>query len=206
MRTIAPLWLAVLLAPGAAGCGSKDRTPEGAVELFVRAAQEGDAAEVFRLLAPRCQQELQRKARLANAQAAGRPFKPEDLLATGREVSRYEVTQIRTLSVQGDRARVEIADARKGVRESLELERVGESWRVVLPSPAAGAPSSPASAPASQRGPPRAYRPTPGSGRFFPRCQWPAQTQVPSSFSPGFPPCFLPPFTVPSLVLRLPLP
>lgn len=150
MRTVALLRLAVVLVPGAAACGGKDRTPEGAVELFVRAAQEGDAAEVYRLLAPRCQQELQRKARLANAQAAGRRVNPEDLLATGREAPRYEVTQIRKLSVDGNRARVEIADARKGARESLELERVGEVWRVVLPSPAAGTASPPASAPASQ--------------------------------------------------------
>ena len=139
-------WLALLLA--SAGCGSKDRTPEGAVERFLHAAQDGDAAEVYRLLTPSSQHELQEKARLAHAQAAGRLVKPEHLLAVGREMPRLEVTQIRAISVAGDRAQVSIASLKKGLRETLQLERVNGLWRVRLPQPLK--PATPASQPATQ--------------------------------------------------------
>lgn len=44
----------------AGGCVGKDRTPEGAAELFLRAAQEGDAAEVYALLAPSVRRSFRR--------------------------------------------------------------------------------------------------------------------------------------------------
>ena len=133
LRERAPLLAMGLLV--VAGCGGKDRTPEGAVELFLRAAQEGDAAEVYRLLAPSTQRELQQKARLAHAQAAGRPVSPEHLLAVRPEIARPEVTRIHTVSIDGDRGSVEISNVRRAVRETLELERVGRHWRVHLPEP-----------------------------------------------------------------------
>jgi hypothetical protein len=156
-------WLSGVLAliQVGGGCAGKDRSPQGAVELFLRAIQEGDSAEVYRLLAPSSQRELEQRAQLAKAQAAGRAVKPQELLAVGRDPYRYgEISQIRSLGVEGDRARVEIADARRpgAPRETLALERVEGRWRVVLPRPApVEAPASaPATRPASQ---PAASRP-----------------------------------------------
>jgi len=135
------------------GCGGKDRSPQGAVELFLRAIQEGDAAEVYRLLAPSSQRELQQKAQLAKAQAAGRVVKPQELLAVGGDHHREEIGQIRVIDVEGERARVEIGDAKipGGPREILMLERVEGRWRVVLPRPLSPMPAdAPAPAPATR--------------------------------------------------------
>jgi hypothetical protein len=142
--------LALALAGlAAAGCRGKDRTPEGAAELFLRGTQEGDQAEVYRMLAPESQRELQERARVAQAQSGGRVVKPEHLLAVGREMPRLEVNRIRPVSVQGGRAEVAIGNLRKGLQETLQLERVGDVWRVILPKPPPAPASQPATRPAS---------------------------------------------------------
>jgi hypothetical protein len=159
-RVIASSWRwAALTAMALAACGTEDRSPEGATRLFLRAVEEGRSAEVFRLLAPASQQALERMAQLANAQAGGaRRFKPEDLLAAGQEPSRVE-GDATVIEVRGDRARVRISSAKtpragtattkKAVQhDELELLRVGDVWRVVLPA-SATAPRPPASAPST---------------------------------------------------------
>jgi hypothetical protein len=155
-RVVAALTAALALG----ACGTEDRNPEGAARLFLRAVEEGKAAEVFRLLAPASQQALERMAQLANAQAGGaRRFKPEDLLAAGQEPSRFE-GNVTVVEVREGRARVRISSTktpRAGAtpttktatqHDELALLRVGEVWRVVLP-PSATAPRSPASAPST---------------------------------------------------------
>ncbi len=168
MRTArtAALLLLLGLALGTSACSRPDRTPEGAVQLFRRAAYEGNVAAAYQLLSSSSRRELEERARLANAQAgAARPLKPEDLLALGREPSSREAPQVRVLDVQGDHARVELVVGGKGTvqgavvtpqREVLELIREGGAWRIVLPKPPPE-PAAPASRPASQP----ASRPTP---------------------------------------------
>jgi hypothetical protein len=142
-----------------AACGGEDRTPAGAVALFLRAIDEGNASEVYRMLAPSTQEELGKLQRLAGAQAGvGRRFKPEELLAVGQEPGwgdrRWKIGET---SINGDRARVRLLSAKKQAEDHLELVRVGDVWRVLLPprvtaplaapTPATRPASSPATAP-----------------------------------------------------------
>jgi hypothetical protein len=147
-----------------AACGGEDRTPGGAVALFLRAIDEGNTSEVYRMLAPSTQEELGTLQRLAGAQAGvGRRFKPEELLAVGQEPGWGERRwKIGETSINGDRARVRLLSAKKQTEDHLELVRVGDLWRVLLP-PRVTAPiaaPTPATRPASAPpAPPSASRP-----------------------------------------------
>jgi len=126
--------LLLLLLVVLAGCKQEASTPEAAVRAFVKAVEEGNRTEAYRLLAPASQQQLQTKANLANAQAGrGQHYKPSDLLAVGQEPPHEELNSIRTLRVEGDQAQVEIATSRSQKREVLSLVRVEKAWRVLLP-------------------------------------------------------------------------
>jgi hypothetical protein len=116
------------------GCRGEDGTPEGTVRLFIRAAEESNAAEVYRLLAPGSREVLERQTQVANVQVGGGPrFRPEHLLAAGQALSRHEPSVVRVISVEGDKARVTVEDAKRQVKEVLDLVRVNGSWRVVMP-------------------------------------------------------------------------
>ena len=146
-----------------AACGGEDRTPVGAATLFLRAIDEGNASEVYRMLAPSTQEALDKLQQLAGAQAGvGRRFKPEELLAVGQEPGWGERRwKIGETSINGDRARVRLLSAKK-TEDYLELVRVGGVWRVLLP-PGVTAPlaaPTPATRPASSApAPPPASRP-----------------------------------------------
>jgi hypothetical protein len=142
---------ALFVALALTACSGEDRTPEGAARLFLRAVEEGNATEVYRLLAPSTQEALGKLLQLAGAQAGGgRRFKPEELLAVGQEPGHGEVSEVLVASINGDRARVRLISAKKKVEDSVELVRVGAVWRVLLPPGVTAPVATPASAPASR--------------------------------------------------------
>jgi hypothetical protein len=121
----------------AVGCGGPDRTPEGALRLFVKAVEDGNAAAAYRLLAPVSQRALGERARLANAHSGdGQRFKPEDMLAVGQNAARYDLAQAKVVRMDADgkRATMQLVSAKRGLREELELVLVDGAWRVVMPA------------------------------------------------------------------------
>lgn len=132
MRACWPLAALLLAALGA--CNGEDRSPDGAVRKLVRSVDEGNAAEVYRLLAPESQRGLVERARIANAQVGGgQRFKPEDLLALGHVPPRHELAGVKLVREQGDRATVQLS-GKRGEREDVMLRKVEGHWRVILPA------------------------------------------------------------------------
>jgi hypothetical protein len=149
------------LATALVACQQADeaRTPAGAVRAFARAADlrstARDRERVCNLIGPGTRARLTERARLATQQAgARRPFEWRDMLIVGMARPRYDLDDVRVLQANDRRALVE-ARGPGGVRETVEVVREGELWKIELPAPppepAASAPASasqPASAPA----------------------------------------------------------
>jgi hypothetical protein len=135
--------LALLCALTLSGCDQEDRTPEGAVQLFLKAVESGETEGVYKLLAPRTHQRLEALAKLASAQTGGRrKLKPVDLLVTGMDQVRTkrQAVAVSVVKIEGDRAKVKLVGGDgKQQQHVLELVRVGRRWRIVLPVPAASA-------------------------------------------------------------------
>lgn len=132
-RSAALLVLVAGLGSMELGCGLDDGSPEGAAQLFVRAAAMGDNAKIFGLLHPEVQEKLTQMATLATAQTGGqRRFKPEDLVAASLTQARQSLASVHGVRVTGDRAAVRLTEATGKVSEELELERVRGRWRVRL--------------------------------------------------------------------------
>ena len=128
------LSLAALLLAGHASCDGEERSPEGAVRRLVRSVDEGNASEVYNLLAPESQRALIERARIANAQVGGgQRFKPEDLLALGHVPPRYDLGSVKLVRSTGDRATVQLT-GKRGAREDLELRKLDGRWRILLPA------------------------------------------------------------------------
>jgi hypothetical protein len=154
------LGVSAALAAAAAACRQADEagTPTGAVRAFARAADPRSATRdrerVCSLIGPRTRARLQESAQLATQQAgARRPFEWKDMLVVGMARPAHELQDVRLLEAGDRRALVE-ARGPAGARETLELVREGELWKIELPAPpeerAASAPatnSQPASAP-----------------------------------------------------------
>jgi hypothetical protein len=145
------LAVAAVLATATLACREADeaRTPAGAVRAFVRAADARSTARdrerVCGLIGPRTRARLAASARLATQQAgARRPFDWKDMLVVGMARPRYELTQVHVVAGEADRALVEVRGP-AGARETIEVVREGELWKVELPAPAPPA-SSPAAA------------------------------------------------------------
>jgi hypothetical protein len=132
--------LALLCALALSGCDQKDRTPEGAVQLFLKAVESGETEAVYGLLAPRTHQRLEALAKLASAQTGGRrKLRPVDLLVTGMDQVRTkrQAVAVSVLVVEGDRAKVKLVGGEGKQQRVIELVRVDRRWRIVLPVPAA---------------------------------------------------------------------
>lgn len=133
------LWTC-LLALGLTACSREDKTPDGAVRLLIRMIDEGNTSEAYRLLAPESQRALGERARIANAQTGGgQRFKPEDMLAIGQVPARHDLGGVKTVRIEGDRAKVQL-ESKRGAREDLELRQVDGHWRVVVPAEKEDAP------------------------------------------------------------------
>ena len=138
--------LGVVLAV-AAGCARApaDTTPEGAVELFLRATDDASrdpaaAARAFSLLDPRAREAL--RARAARATSIdGRPLAPESMLAPSWSPPRFEVETLRAVpAADGIHASVDVLGVDPAAQHAkVPVVREGDRWRIVLqiedPSP-----------------------------------------------------------------------
>jgi hypothetical protein len=131
-------WMAV-----APGCNREpdDRTPSGALRLFVTAMErsEHDARaleDAYRLLAPDAREALAERARRAES-LAGREMKPADMLVQGRFRVRVPVSDRGELveRVEGDRAVVVVPGAGETGPVEVPMVKDGDRWRVVLEVP-----------------------------------------------------------------------
>jgi hypothetical protein len=149
------------LAMAGLACRQADeaRTPAGAVRAFARAADPRsalrDRERVCSLIGPRTRARLEESARRATQQAgARRALQWTDMLVIGMARPRYDLNGVRVLESSDQRALVETRGP-GGSRETVEVVREGELWKIELPVPppehAASAPAStsqPQSAPA----------------------------------------------------------
>lgn len=124
------------------GACASEESPKESVLRFLRAVEESDREQVYKLLAPESQRLLGEIAAKANIHTGGgRRLVPQDLFAVGQERPASKIGELKVLEVKGDRARVQletpITTKQKGVAavkgEVLELIRVDSVWRVKLP-------------------------------------------------------------------------
>ncbi len=121
---------------------AEEESPKECVQRFLRAVEEGDREQVYRLLAPSSQKQLAGIADKANTHTGGgRRLPPQDLFAVGQERPTAKIGELKVLEVKGDKARVQlkslpkIKGAPSGVEkiEVLELVRIEGVWRILLP-------------------------------------------------------------------------
>ncbi len=114
----------------ASGC-QKAGTPEGAYLAFAEASERGDAAAAFGALSTPAQNELRARAEAAS-KASGGSIKADPAALvftfTGRPSG---ISNARTLSVEGDRAVVEVTANGSTARVPMVREQAG--WKVDLP-------------------------------------------------------------------------
>ena len=125
---VALLWLGAAACPGD---GPSDRTPEGAVQLFVDAMRARSRDAAFALLAESSRRALEERARTASEQS-GTEVTAAEMLAVERFVMRWELGRM-TARVDGDRATVVVTGAEDSQRAEVALVREDSRWRVVLP-------------------------------------------------------------------------
>jgi hypothetical protein len=95
----------------------------------------GDEKEAFNLLAPKSREVLIARARLASDQAGHqRAFKPQDLIATNMERSRWRGGKLGEVTINGAAATVKLASIDEKESELLQLVQVEGRWRVLIPS------------------------------------------------------------------------
>lgn len=130
-----PLALLGTLLLGA--CTLSDRTPEGAVRLFVEAVQSGKSDDLLELLAPESRKQLEALAQLATAQTGGRHlFSPDELLVIGMKPPLHKLGdswKAEVTSEQGTRAEVRITSADNRHHQTFRLVHAQDRWRIVLP-------------------------------------------------------------------------
>jgi len=134
-RRLFSFLLLVLALLSCLGCQQEEQTPQGAALRFVRAANEGEAGDVFKMLDPAVQELLTKMSRLANAQSGGsQRYKPEDLLAVGQVPVALELTEVKVVKIEhGNRATVELVGSEK-MRQLLELVKIDKVWHIRLPA------------------------------------------------------------------------
>lgn len=125
------LALSLPLIAGCPGDRPTDETPEGAMTLFLDATKISDRQKAYDLLAPSSQEALRARAARASKQG-GRTVGPEEMLATERFVSRWEITDLDS-EENGETAVVTASGSEEDQRARITLERVDGHWRVVLP-------------------------------------------------------------------------
>lgn len=127
LRPVRPRFVAVLLvAAGLSGCGggpSDAQQVQAAVEAFARATAAKDYQGLCdRLLAPDLVQEVEQ---------AGLPC--EVALRQGLGDVQAPTLTIGAIKVDDDKATAEVNSAAQGQppsRDTLQLQRVGDSWRI----------------------------------------------------------------------------
>jgi hypothetical protein len=143
VRSAWPFLVAVLGAAALLGCNSDpdDRTPAGALRLFVGAMERSDRdvralEDAYRLLAPEAREALRARAERAES-LAGREMAPWDMLVQGRFRLRVPIDGQDALveRIDGDRA-VVVVQGDDGVpRAEVPMVREGDRWRVHLDIP-----------------------------------------------------------------------
>ncbi len=107
-----------------------DGTPEGAYRAFAAAANKGEDAAAFALLAPASQEALKR--RLAGISSASAGSMGEDAASLVFRGGRgTPLTGIQLLKMGPDRAT--LAVSARGETREVNLIREGSEWRVELP-------------------------------------------------------------------------
>lgn len=130
----------------AAACAriSSDRTPSGALKLFLEAMSETQddpsaRARAYALLAPESRDRLAARSRLAAA-LSNRRFEPSDMLVEGRYRLRFSPRESRGFEerINGDRAIVVVLGARRGERAEVPMVNENGHWRVFIAVPELG--------------------------------------------------------------------
>ncbi len=141
----------------ACSSAASDRTPSGALALFLEAmgeAQDDPRARerAFELLAPESKRRLSERARLAAA-LSGRHFEPWEMLVEGRYRLRFAPRDGRGFEerVDGDRAIVVVHGQRSSARAEVPMVRDSGRWRVYLDVPEPGRATPPTSSGAAPR-------------------------------------------------------
>jgi hypothetical protein len=143
--------LAILVLLLAACSGEPTtRTPEGALELFLRAMQasEEDPRErerAYKLLANEPRSRLAARARLAGS-LANRHFEPWEMIAEGRYRLRFPPRRADgfvTRMISERRAIVVVRGDREGERAEVGVVLEGDEWRVELDVPEPSRPRAP---------------------------------------------------------------
>lgn len=116
-------------------CPSRDRKPAGAVREFLQAVEVGRLNMVYAQLDPGSQKHLQDLSRMAEDQTGGgRKSKPEEMLVVSMAKTGYRSGEIKTVSQDGDQAKVRVSSADKKYHEVFSLRRHDGHWRIVLPT------------------------------------------------------------------------
>lgn len=136
--------LVVLCFVAVSACAGEPttRTPEGALELFLRAMQAseddpGARARAYALLSRDARQALGERARLAGS-LANRHFEPWEMIAEGRYRLRFPPRPrggFVTRMIDADHAIV-VVRGEGNERAEAPLVREGDEWRVQLRVPA----------------------------------------------------------------------
>ncbi len=118
-----------------------DATPEGALDLFLRACHDAPhdpdaAAHAYALLAPAARRVLEDRARRATG-ITGKPVTPEQMLVPAWSPLRFDVAKMDTVFA-GDKAHAFVDvrgpdPATQQARVPMELE--GPGWRVAIAIP-----------------------------------------------------------------------
>ena len=131
------VWLGCIIsvfASTATGCGPSDRTPTGAVELFLQAVLMEQQQRVYELLHPGDQQQLTKLAQQANAQAGGgRRFEPHQMLDIGRSIIGQGRGKLTVVEQKAGRALVQVHGAKGKSSTRLSVIKVDRRWRIKLP-------------------------------------------------------------------------
>ncbi len=120
-----------LFACSACGRRPPDETPEGTVELLLSSMRMRNQKLAFKLLAPKIQDALEKRAVEASRQA-GRTLKAAEMLAVERYMERWEISKM-TAQKNGDRATVTVHGSNESQTAEVELIRIKDKWRVLLP-------------------------------------------------------------------------
>ena len=118
------------------GCGPSRKTPEGTVQLLLRAVAKNDMRNVYSLLGPNSRNTLQRHAERA-MQLTNEEAEPEEFLAAQLQAPVHKVAQIELVEEDDAKARVRLADASGEQTEEIDLVRGKDGWHVELDLPLA---------------------------------------------------------------------
>jgi hypothetical protein len=141
----------VLLTCSACSSEPTTRTPDGTLELFLRAMQASEEdpairAQAYRLLSREARRRLDARARLAGS-LSNRHFEPWEMIAEGRYRLRFPPRRVDgfvTRMIGDDRAIVVVRGEREGERAEVGLVLEDGEWRVMLEVPELGRARAPA--------------------------------------------------------------